>query len=301
MNGNVIQLTTVETMQFSVWWVNFPDPIGKNPAVVLSHDNWSDGITYTVATICSTTPDKGRRYEDLWIPICLAPGRVSYIRLNSIYSVNRNTFDRKIGYIPNDKRQLITERYIALLTGASVPRLCDIGDDDASTTPDNISNIPNSTPANVVDQSTPSSDTDTNTMVNTVGNGTGVITRETPSTPDADKPRNQVYTYTKYKYSVPLIRGYLYDPTYDVTKQSDLLLTVAKLFTKKLSDDTLVRCLVSLVRDYGFDHINNTTLFKNRFDSIVDELVNRGLLAHGNGLVLKKDGEFHKEFANPVK
>lgn len=123
IGNNKIQVTKVADYQWSVYWVDFPPPIGRRPGVIIGSDLYSDGVEVLVAPITTSAP-RDKKFVDTWIPIDVDPDKNSYISINNMMSVHKGLLEKLIGYIPHEYRQSIKDRYIAMITGEPVDSLC---------------------------------------------------------------------------------------------------------------------------------------------------------------------------------
>lgn len=123
---DIIRLTPCVDLQWWVYWVTLPEPIGRHPALIISSDIYNDGSSVIVARI-GTKPPRGKNYETLWVPVIIDEGgQLSYIKLDSIHRVDKKDLDRRIGKIPVKYRQEVIDRYFALLTGDQPNRMVDV-------------------------------------------------------------------------------------------------------------------------------------------------------------------------------
>jgi mRNA interferase MazF len=88
-----------------IWWVNFPAPIGKRPALLLSRDQaYSARMSVTVATITSTI-----RQIPVEVLLGLGDGmpRECVVNLDEIYTIANARIIDKITTLSEEKMKTV--------------------------------------------------------------------------------------------------------------------------------------------------------------------------------------------------
>lgn len=96
-----------------VWWVNFPEPIGKRPALLLSRDQvYSTRTSVTVASITSTI-----RHIPVEVLLGVEDGmsRDCVANLDEIHTIANTRIIEKISTLSEEKMQAVKQAVIYAL------------------------------------------------------------------------------------------------------------------------------------------------------------------------------------------
>ena len=271
--NNVLTLREIPDDQFSIFWVDFPEPIGRHPAIVLGHERWADTTDRLVAPITSTPPNDAR-YADLSVPISISFDRVSYIKMGSITTVNRKLFRGRIGYLPYAYRPVIMERFMAIMTGASVKRLVPkFNGTDYSNWQNEMRTTNESHATSGCDAVNPVKETLSAPLDTTVVPEQTVATTNAPTGVD-DTPNN---SDTPITMTLSDVKNMLKCDPEDAEYFRDIL-SVAKFTPKNMSVKDIIGTFVMMTRDYGYKTISADSTKFRRYTNLVNEMANRGII-----------------------
>jgi mRNA interferase MazF len=96
-----------------VWWVNFPEPIGKRPALLLSRDQvYSTRTSVTVASITSTI-----RHIPVEVSLGVGDGvpRDCVVNLDEIHTLANTRIVDKITTLSEEKMEAVKQAIIYAL------------------------------------------------------------------------------------------------------------------------------------------------------------------------------------------
>lgn len=253
VGDNKIRIRRSVDHQWTVCWVNFPPPIGRRPAIILSNNTYTDGADVIVVPTTTSSP-RDREFSKLWIPIEIDCDRSSYVMMNNVTTINKSCLDKIIGWVPLEYRDIIKERFFALMTGDPVKSLC--------TPVENMEDTETESPK-------------TTELENPAPELTTTSTPAPTSTPNKT-PSPIVEEKVNVTVAMTILKS-ITDKNADLSP-SDKYMASKRLQISSVPDDVLSTLFVNMVRTHGYAKLERTPTMRTRYNAIKNELVARGII-----------------------
>ena len=277
--------------QWSIHWVDFPPPAKCRPALIISSDRYSDGVTLTVIPF-TTQPFKGNWYDRLWFPVNMESDIVSWCKINNITTVHRDCIRSLIGYLRPEYRPMIMERIMAYFTGADVSRA--IPEGYRENTEETVIPEPEST-----------------THEHQAFEPTHEVVSEPVTEPGTIPTNEPVHTVFVHKPVHPLT-GIVPDEDPAITALREMILdkdlnlgpvykylVSKRLVVSKIPKENLLLTLVGIIRDHGYRGVRIHHTTRMRYEAIIARMIDEKLTTEA--MVSRVDQLLSTEFREPVR
>lgn len=257
--------------QWTIHWIKFH--YGIHPAIIISNGRYFDNGTAIVLPITSSKPNLDKMWSNLSIPIKLEGGldvddRWGFINVHSIETINKKFFRGFIGIVPEAYRELIWERYKAIVLGNDVSTLIEAQDVELMIEGDSTDFIAESEDENI--------DSDVSTIINVEianSNDTTEIVILSESDNDVVEEDRVTFTYERIKQ---MIRS---------EYSSELMNHLASIFDAEgrmkiqdLNAHEMVVMLAVIIKKYGVNNMKHDPKQLGRFRYVLDRLVERKII-----------------------